>query len=476
MMTIPTSVQLAEERAAVTSGTWVKLALFSLVFPALCAVLVVAFNIPIAGGGFESDKYAVIAHAWLNNGIWPGFTPQGPEDVPNTIRLPVYPALLAIVFKLFGIDNYLAVLIVQTLLAAATSFFTALAARELRASWMWPAAVFAAVTMNISYRSTLALPDTLLTFWIALVVYFGLRAMSSPRPLRWLTALGVVCAAALLTRPVFQFAAMLGLPVLFLALIASRRLGFVRAAAGILIPVAMLAGAYSAQWLKVQALVGYGAFTTQAGDHALTWLVPCIAQTFACGSANAAKHQEGKRRFAERIATFSPQDQTNPVIIDRTRRALAREMLLEMPLVPTFISAMASYGKLLFHSVVYEAYDRAKIRSVHLTEVPGTTPFEKLRGFVAAIFGSGAMLVWAVSQVAVLLSRCFEAVGLVYGFVQRSLRWQTLYIAALSAGLLAPAVAIGNPRYRAPAEPLLALLLAQGAVPLYQRWRLRVTR
>jgi hypothetical protein len=464
------------EGGTIAPAARLRLMLFCLVFPAAFAALVVALNIPVGGGGFETEKYSVIAYDWLRNGIFLNDSPRPPDYVPNTVRLPMYPALLAIVFRFFGEENFLAVLTVQTLLAAATIYFTALAARELRASWMWPAAICAALTLNISYRSTLALPDTLLTFWVSLVAYMGLRALSSQHPLRWLTALGVICAAALLTRPVFQFAALLGMPALLLALLAARRMGFARATAGILIPVAMIAGAYAGQWLKVRAVAGYGAFSTQSGDHALTWLVPCLAQKFACGSLNLAKHEEGKRRFAERIATYSSQDQANPVIIDLTRRAIAREMLLEMPLMPTLTSAAASYAKLLFHSVIYEAYDRAKIPSVHLTAVPGATLTEQLKGFVAAIFGSGAMLLWALSQAAVLLSRCLAGVGLVYGFCERSLRWQTLFIATLAVGLLVPAVAIGNPRYRAPAEPLLVLLLVQGLMPLYGRWRSRVRR
>ena len=435
----------------------VRLWLFCLAVPTLYALAVTLLDIPVAGGAYETGKYSQISLDWLDNGLLPG---NG--EFLNTDRLPAYPAFLAVIFALFGRENYTMVLVAQTLLAAGTIYLTAQSAREIRQNWTWPAAILAALTLNISYRGTLALPDILLTFLVAGFMFSGLKALSSERVLGWLIIFGLAGAAAILTRPVFQFVFLLALPVYLVALAVHRGIDFRRAGLMVLIPVTLMAGAYAGQVMKVRALTGYATFTTQAGNHALFWLMPCLAQPYGCGQRSLEKIAEANVRLAENLAAAEPQERQNPVVIDRHKRALAVEMLLELPLAETAVSAAASMTKMMFHSGVYEINDRAGVKSVHFTRIPGSTLSQKIKGFTAAIFGSVPMLIWLLSQIAVLASRGIEIVGVFSGAADRELRWKILFLVAVAIALLAPAVGIGNPRYRAPAEPVLILLLLQG--------------
>ena len=66
---------------------------------------------------------------WLQHGVY-GITNSG-VITPTLARLPGYPAFLAVIFALFGVGNFRAVLLVQVLFDLATCFLIADLARRL---------------------------------------------------------------------------------------------------------------------------------------------------------------------------------------------------------------------------------------------------------------------------------------------------------------------------------------------------------
>ena len=77
----------------------------------------------------DSRLYANIAKNWLHYGIY-GVTDSS-QVVPTLSRLPGYPAFLAAVFAIFGVDNFRAVLLIQVLFDIGTCFLVADLARRL---------------------------------------------------------------------------------------------------------------------------------------------------------------------------------------------------------------------------------------------------------------------------------------------------------------------------------------------------------
>jgi len=77
----------------------------------------------------DSFSYGDIAKNWLRHGVY-GLTGQsGP--IPTYTRLPGYPAFLAAIFSMFGMEHYRAVLAVQVFVDIATCFLIADLARRL---------------------------------------------------------------------------------------------------------------------------------------------------------------------------------------------------------------------------------------------------------------------------------------------------------------------------------------------------------
>jgi 4-amino-4-deoxy-L-arabinose transferase-like glycosyltransferase len=152
----------------------------------------------------DSRLYADIAKNWLNHGVY-GITNSG-AIIPTLSRLPGYPAFLAAIFRLFGEDNFRAVLLIQVLFDLGTCFLAADLSRRLfsqRAAKL--AFVLAAVCPFLANYSAAALTETLEIFFTALafdLLIQGLIAGEHPsRPLLAWIGCGLSVGACILLRP-----------------------------------------------------------------------------------------------------------------------------------------------------------------------------------------------------------------------------------------------------------------------------------
>jgi 4-amino-4-deoxy-L-arabinose transferase-like glycosyltransferase len=155
----------------------------------------------------DSRLYANIAENWLRHGIY-GVTNSG-VITPTLSRLPGYPAFLAAVFTIFGIENFRAVLLVQVFFDLGTCFLiTDLARRLLSTRAAQAAFLLAALCPFLANYAATALTETLEIFFTALALdlaIFALSVGSATAPEgRW-TLLWIGCgfsiAGAILLRP-----------------------------------------------------------------------------------------------------------------------------------------------------------------------------------------------------------------------------------------------------------------------------------
>ena len=150
----------------------------------------------------DSKIYADIAKNWLQHGVY-GVT-DGDSVAPTLARLPGYPAFLAIIFAIFGIDHFRAVLIVQMLVDIGTCFLIADMARRTvseRASLV--AFALGAACPFLANYSAAALTETLEIFFTAVAfdcAIAGLDALERGRWLPW-AGCGAAVGACILLRP-----------------------------------------------------------------------------------------------------------------------------------------------------------------------------------------------------------------------------------------------------------------------------------
>src|SRR5436305_7871282 len=141
---------------------------------ALALRLFFVFRYPHVAG--DTFVYGDIAKNWLNHGIY-GLT-DIPDIRPTLIRLPGYPAFLALVFSIFGQEHYRAVLIAQALIDTNTCLvIAALALEIMNARAARAAYLLAALCPFLANYTAAPLSETLAVFTTAHALYYGIRAL-----------------------------------------------------------------------------------------------------------------------------------------------------------------------------------------------------------------------------------------------------------------------------------------------------------
>jgi len=178
--------------------------------------LVFIFALPVVSG--DSLIYGDIAKNWLRHGIF-GLSADGGVQ-PTYIRLPGYPAYLAVIFKLFGLEHYNAAMLTQMFVDLATCFVIAiLVLRILRCGLLlddvgqeraeraamsgFLLAAFCPFTANYVAAP---LSETWSIFLTALALLLAIRALERMSGVgggemsAWLTC-GIIVGAAIMFRP-----------------------------------------------------------------------------------------------------------------------------------------------------------------------------------------------------------------------------------------------------------------------------------
>ena len=149
----------------------------------------------------DSFVYGDIAKNWLQHGIY-GLMGRN-EISPTYIRLPGYPAFLAMVFAIFGMEHYRAVLLLQLFVDLGTCFVIADIARRLisphAAKTAFLLAAFCPVLANYAAA---ALTETWEIFFTTLALDFAIIGLTEfgNRLYPWLVC-GLAIGAAILLRP-----------------------------------------------------------------------------------------------------------------------------------------------------------------------------------------------------------------------------------------------------------------------------------
>lgn len=148
----------------------------------------------------DSLVYGDIAKNWLQHGI---FGLSGINEVsPTYIRLPGYPAFLALIFTIFGIEHYRAALLVQVFVDIATCFLVADVARRCVSSRAARIAfLLAALCPFLATYAAAALTETWEIFFTVLALDLALVGLANPGQTRMWLGCGLAIGGAILLRP-----------------------------------------------------------------------------------------------------------------------------------------------------------------------------------------------------------------------------------------------------------------------------------
>ena len=169
---------------------------------ALALRLFFVFKLPDISG--DTLIYGDIAKAWLQHGMY-ALTDNN-QLRPTLIRLPGYPAFLAAMFSVFGVEHYRAVMVVQAFIDTNTCLVIAALALELMNAKASKAAyLLSALCPFTAGYSAAVLTETLAIFCTAHALFYGVRGVKGLQAGRWALpswlAAGVWTAFGILLRP-----------------------------------------------------------------------------------------------------------------------------------------------------------------------------------------------------------------------------------------------------------------------------------
>lgn len=145
--------------------------------------------------------YQRLGHVLATTGTFTRYPGEQPF-VPETIRTPMYPMFVAMVYTIAG-ESHAAVAAAQAVLFAAMALAVyAMTARLATRRVALAAAWFVALFSPIPYYGALVLSDVVCTFFVTLGMWMAVRAVQDQRPRDYILT-GVFIGLATLTQPRF---------------------------------------------------------------------------------------------------------------------------------------------------------------------------------------------------------------------------------------------------------------------------------
>jgi 4-amino-4-deoxy-L-arabinose transferase-like glycosyltransferase len=393
---------------------------------------------------FDAADYDRHAISIANGHGYPG--PQaGPPDQPTAFRPPLYPLTLAAVHLLGG--GWTAGRLLGALFGVAAVLLVFLIARRIwghRVALAASAIVAVFPPLVISTATLLAEPLFLMFMLAALLAVLEYR--SAPR-LRWALIAGALCGLATLTR---TNGALLVVAVALGVWTLRPRLSRVALAAPVAVALAWLV--FAAPWVVRNSLVFDRPVGLSTQDGVL------LAGTYN-GEARRMAGHPGRPRVPWTLKTFRDIYRRRDLDEAERNARLTGRALDYIGAHPGYVVQTMAWNTLR----VFELAHNGSWRAVEASGLQGF-------GLTRLISPAVPLSVYALTALALLGVAAQAGLGL------RSPRAPPFFWLFPLLALLPAIVVWGHPRYRAVADPFLAMLAAVGLVALLelaaQRWTL----
>jgi 4-amino-4-deoxy-L-arabinose transferase-like glycosyltransferase len=379
----------------------------------------------------DERDYDLLARNLLNHGE---FTFR-PGETPTSLRPPLYPALVAVVYRLSGVENFAAVRLLQACLSMLTVVVAYRLGREIASdrTALWLAGLCCFYPSLIAYGNLL-LTETLFTLLLTSACYAIVLTLKRSS-IGWAAAAGLALGLAALTRSVVWLAP----PLLAVYLLLAGRGGLVRRFAVAAAVVAAFAGTIAPWAIRNTRLQGtFIAIDTMGGRN---FMMGNYRYTPLYRSWDAIAI-EGDRSWIHEVCAVCPPEQlTSQGKVDKAALRQGLQFVRENPGL-TLERATAKFFD-------FWGLERELIAGTG-RGLYGDTSKALLLGLAAVVIGA-----YAAAMV-------LAAFGLVFAPpADRRIHWFIVCVIAFVCGM--HTVVFGHSRYHLPLMPLV-LVYTAGAI------------
>jgi len=204
---------------------------------------------------------------------------------------------------------------------------------------------------------------------------------------------------------------------------------------------------------------GYVALTSQQGEHLIT-VYSCLATPWPC--AERATIGAEMMQTVDAYIKSTGGEHANPFAVGAFMQKLAFQRILELPLWQIALGVTWGAFKNLMQTGFYQVLSQFHQPLTFFSTMRALTALGRIYEFVLTNWNRPFMVMWTISQVALIVSRLVQASGAFTGLQRKEFRGLTLILLATIAYFLAINGPIADPKYRIPMEPALILLFALG--------------
>jgi hypothetical protein len=423
------------------------LKIFICLNPLIFSLIVILTDFVDYKGAFESETYISIAQNWLSNPL----TDIAPQ------RLPIYPLFISFVFKIFGNNNFVALLISQSFLGFLSFFYLIKTLEKLKLGNNLIILLTLLFNLSINYRFSVFLPNCFFIFLITLFMY-NFTSFFLSKNKKYFYFMSLFIFLMMLTRPIFQLSIILSFPIIIYFVLKqdfSNILKF-QLISVLILSYFLSVGVQLARYYNAHENLAY---TTQSGIHLNKWVIPCLSQKYGCGSRNMDVHKYLDKKYQLELSKDNYDEvEKNKIAMNIGFTYFFNEMNKKKMVISIFFS----YTKLLLHSSLVEIYPAFNIKFKNFSLLEGNSFLEKINVLIIKTFSELKYFFWSFSIFFLFIMRFLQIIGILSIFKDKTLSLYILLIISLIFVLLIPAIGMGNPRYRSEIEPLLLILGAIG--------------
>ena len=388
----------------------------------------------------------------INKSSFYGITTYTEYSWNNITTLPLYPYFLKAIFAIFGDLNWHAVLIFQLVMCLITFFFLRKIILLLDLKFNIFVILSFMMSLNIYYRFNIFLPNGMYIFLFVLMIYNFLNYNKKLKFKNFIKGC-ILISLLILTRPMSLIFVILVSPFFFIYLCKIKKLKLLIKLRNIIVFFTLILIGFGLQSFKYYSNTGKIGYVDQTSGHLALFTVPCLAQKFACGKANAIY----KQKIIDELKIIKKEKLK---ITKQDYYEIAKKYFLTIDKNTIFFSVIFGYLKLMLHSPLLELFQYYNLNIFNFSDFKNKNFFIQLYNFGENIYLEKHMFVWLFSQIWIVIERIVQIFGIIYLFKTKP--YLSILLILICISFAGPSIGIGNPRYRSEIEPILIIFFSSG--------------
>jgi len=387
-------------------------------------------------------------------------------------RMPTYPLLISFLFKIFGNNNYLSILLFQCFLHSITTVILLKTVQLFTKKFFLISFCLIAFNPNMFWHTSIILPETLFIFFISIGLYFFICIFKKKFLLKNVFLSSVFFGFAYITKPsAIYIPYILFLFILFFTYFKQKILlpkCIMLSLIPLVISFFLASPIYYFNYLNTNKIT----YSYQKGGHLLQYVYPCLSKKWGCGSRDkealkkAIKLQE--EAFKNNKDLNNKETKLNKLkkstIESKIQKEIFYKLLKEDIEKEKILTSIIGYSsKFMLHTSIIFPLQKHGISYEEFSYISYGKENFSLKKY---------HFFWLLPQFFLIFLRFIQFFSL-KGILtyDRKNMWPIIFLICINLYFIIVSFGVGNFRYRMPIEPALSIMTILGILKIKKEFK-----